>query len=440
MDVVLQQWPAVVDAYRKCASSDSYLHFDELQQGPAPVGLGHEVHWAALKLARSAGLKAIPLTDRDRRSFEFNFPYRLTELLHRIDRSKDHAAGAPGEADRLLASMWRKEAVGSAVLAGATSLQEAAEEMLRCDRQPKDRSERMIFNLHRALEMVQRLCAAALSPAMVFDLHRCIVEDTLTLADAAGRFRREGEIVALHGRESSEQAPPPAPELEHRLESMCAFANGETPGFFIHPVLRAILLHFWLSYDHPFVDGNGRTARMLFRWAMLRQGYPLFAFVAISPVLLQDPDRYALAFRHTETDDNDLTYFLLHQADVIGASMTAFHEHAARVASEIDSTEAGLPGFAALNLRQQALIAHALRHPGTRYVIAGHQRSHGVTHQTARDDLFDLTRRELLTVGKQGRAYFFQATTDLPRALRSAVGRPRSVPLFMSGELPTSLL
>jgi Fic family protein len=291
-----------------------------------------------------------------------------------------------------------------------------------------------------ALEKVRGLRSTGLSPAIIFDLHRCVTEGTLDTVDASGRLRREGEISALRGPAASEHEFPPAAELGRRLESMCAFANGETPAFFVHPVVRAVLLHFWLAYEHPFVDGNGRAARILFHWAALRQGYPVFAYLAISPVLMQDPASYMLAFRHTETDDNDLTYFLLHQAAAIQTAMAAFFDRTTRIACERNATKAGLPGFAALNSRQQALIAHAIRRPEARYGIVGHQRSHGITHQTARDDLFDLTRRELLTVGKEGRTYFFQAAADLPRKLQSAVGRRRAAAVVLSGELPTNLL
>ena len=61
-----------------------------------------------------------------------------------------------------------------------------------------------------------------------------------------------------------------------RISSLIAFrrsaisANGgeDSERLSIHPVIRAILLHFWLAYDHPFEDGNGRTARALFYWYM----------------------------------------------------------------------------------------------------------------------------------------------------------------------------
>ena len=106
--------------------------------------------------------------------------------------------------------------------------------------------------------------------------------------------------------------PPPAEQLDERMAAMCDFANGKIPNHFIHPVVRAIILHFWLAYDHPFVDGNGRTARALFYWLMLRNNYWLFEFISISQIIRKAPIKYGRAFLYTETDDNDLTYFILY--------------------------------------------------------------------------------------------------------------------------------
>jgi len=120
----------------------------------------------------------------------------------------------------------------------------------------------------------------------------------------------------------------------------------------MHPVLRAILLRFWLAYDHPFVHGNGRTARALFYWSMLRQQYWLFEYISISEILLRAPAKYALAFLHTETDRNDLTYFIVHQATVIRRAIQELHVYIQRKAQELASTEAVLKSGADLNHRQ----------------------------------------------------------------------------------------
>ena len=231
--------------------------------------------------------------------------------------------------------------------------------------------------------------------------------------------------------------PPEARELPKRLENMCDFANGRTPDYFVHPVLRAIILHFWLAYDHPFVDGNGRTARALFYWSMLRQGYTLFEFVSISQILLRAPGRYAEAFLHTETDENDLTYFILHQTEVITQAVKALHQYAARKAAELKKTDRQLRGMEGLNHRQQALLTHALRNTSARYLIEGHRRSHAVTFPTARNDLFNLVERGLLSVTKEGRFNVFRPVSDLHDKLKRLGETPPTQP--ETGTLPLNL-
>jgi Fic family protein len=286
--------------------------------------------------------------------------------------------------------------------------------------------------------MTREMREQPLSPTEIMALNQCITRGAL--ADPGGiHGNDEGSSVKGLSRAGG-RGRAPAELRTECLESICSFANGQTPDFFVHPLIRAIILHFWLLHARPFPNGNRRTARALFHWAMLHQGYPFFAFVAISPVLLRAPDRYARAVEQVETDDNDLTYFILHQAGVISEALEAFSERVERQTRELREAGAKLKGFAGLNSRQQAVMVHALCNPDSHYLIAGHQRSHGVTHQTARDDLFDLERRELLMVGKEGRSYVFSVPSDLLRRLQATGGRRRAATVSFSDELPTNLL
>ena len=430
-----------MEAHEKLVPGDCYLHWDELSKKPQPEGISHEAWWAALKLARASRLRRLPLCDQRKQPFSFNQPDGLVELLHRLDYSRTEEDLSPGDPSGATARALFEESIASAGLAGATTPHAVALEMLRTGRTPGGRSEQMIANVYLALEQIRGLQGHELSLEGVLELHRCITKGALDEPGSAGRFRRNGEDAPVVDPSGVVQhTPPPAGELPERVEQMCAFANGRTPDFFIHPVIRAVILHFWLAHDRPFLDGNGRAARALFYWAMLHQGYPLFERLTLSPALLQAPAGYARAFQQTETDDNDLTYFILHQTTAIRMTVESLRGRTVRKINEIRETQEKLRGFAGLNPRQQALIAHALRKPDTQYVVAGHQRSHGVTHQTARDDLFDLLRRELLVVGKEGRRYVFQAPTDLPRRLQAPAGRRRARPPAQGDELPTSLL
>jgi Fic family protein len=202
------------------------------------------------------------------------------------------------------------------------------------------------------------------------------------------------------------------------MKAMIDFANGKDKKTFIHPVVRSVLLHFWLAYDHPFVDGNGRTARALFYWSMLKHGYWLSEYLSISKILKKAPLRYSRAFLYTETDDNDATYFLLFQLSVIRQAIKELHSYLKHKMAEIRATESMIKTSAHFNHRQLEVISHALKRPNAEYTLEGHATSHRVSHETARADLYDLERKKLFVRRKQGRVFYFSAVPDLAIRLK----------------------
>jgi len=286
----------------------------------------------------------------------------------------------------------------------------------------------MILNNFLTMKRITELKGESLSPEMVFALHRLVTEKTLNDETAAGRFRRADEERVV-GDDFGEvfHNPPAAAELPGRLQAMCDFANGKTPGFFVHPAVRAIILHFWLAYDHPFVDGNGRTARALFYWGMLRAGYWLFEFISISSILKKAPTKYGMSFLHSETDDNDLTYFVVAQTQVMRRAIEGLHEYIDRKTAEVRALEAHVRALDLFNHRQADLIRHALKHPYQEYTVVSHGKSHNVVYQTARTDLLDLNVRGVLDLRTRGKKMVFTVPRDLAERLGKIEKEARNV-------------
>ncbi|HTA29971.1 MAG TPA: Fic family protein [Candidatus Cybelea sp.] len=378
-------------------------------------------------------LKSIPLKDKEGNPFRFCTPELVQQELHAIDVGAGRSIGIPEPIanpqtrDRYLIRSLMEEAITSSQLEGAVTTREVAKEMIRSGRPPRDTSEQMIRNNFLTMQRITEWKEEPLSPKMIFDIHRMVTEKTLEDPTAAGRLRRAEEKRVV-GDEVGEvyHEPPPAGELEGRLNAMCDFANAKTPGFFVHPALRAIMLHFWLAYDHPFVDGNGRTARALFYWSMLRSGYWLFEFISISNILRKAPVKYARSFLYTETDDNDLTYFIIAQTKVIRRAIDDLHAYIDRKTAEVREMESHLRALDLFNHRQVELIHHALKHPFQQYSIAGHQKSQNVVYQTARTDLLDLRKRGVLDWKKRGRQMVFAAPGDLVQRLRELEKQARA--------------
>jgi len=410
------------------APGGKYRHWDTFRHAPPLSGFSSEEQWVAVKLARRALYRTLPLTDSTGQPFHYALPNVALEMLHRVDR---YAAGNIQAGSQVTSSATRdtylfrsivEEAITSSQLEGASTTRKVAKAMIQEGRAPRTRSERMILNNYEAMRFILRNKDERLTPEIVMELQRMLTEGTLDEPDGAGRFRLASEDIVIEDETGTlRHAPPPADQLERRMKLMCDFANASDTEEFMPPAVRAILLHLWLAYDHPFVDGNGRTARALFYWSMARQGYWLCEYVSISRILKKARGQYARSYLYTESDDNDATYFILYQLRVLLRGIDELHTYLARKASEMHKAEEMVRKARALhvdlNPRQLALINHALNHRFARYTVESHRKSHDVSYESARSDLLKLADHGLLDVAKKGRAFVFSPQADLRKKL-----------------------
>ncbi len=409
-----------------------YLHWKDLRYKMPPDGLSPEEYWAAIKTGRRATYRYLPFLDKKEKVFAFGAPDNVQEMLHEIDKLAggnivmDRAVPNAHTRKYFMITSFFEEAVRSSQLEGATTTRRRAKEMIRADEEPQDRSERMILNNYRAMEFIRQRAEDPLTPELIFELHRILMEGTLDVPEKAGIFRATTDDVHVMNRDFSNvlHTPPVAAELPERMERLCAFANRLTDATgttFAHPVIRAVILHFMIGYDHPFVDGNGRTARALFYWFMAKSGYWMTEFLSISSVIKEKPGAYGMAYLHTETDDNDMTYFIIHQLEVILAAIDRLEEHIRQKMMEKETVEDLLEdlmmnpeieeGFTSRHL---SLLRHAFKNPGATYTIAEYQKYNNVSYQTARTDLLFLAdTMRLFRKEKWRRTYVFTAPMNL---------------------------
>lgn len=406
-----------------------YLHWEELRRKAARPRISHEEWWSVIKLARQQLSRALPLTDGRRVPFTFAMIDTIQRLVHEVDRDASGRIELPEDVtnqstrDRYVVDSLIEESFRSSQLEGASTTRQIAKEMLRTRREPRTAGERMILNNFHAMNWVRDHKDERLSVAKLLELHSLITWDTLESTDGGGRFRKPDEEVFVVDPRDGEvvHTPPDARLLPERMEALCKFANGTTANEpFIHPVVRAILLHFWLAHDHPFVDGNGRTARALFYWSMLEQGYWLTEFISISRVIKKARKQYDTAFLYAETDDNDTTYFLLNQLKVLRGAIDDLFTYLKKKTQQVREIEHRLRDRDDLNHRQIALLGYVLRHPDARLTIEGHRTSHRVVYQTARTDLLSLVQHGFLEQGKIGKKMYFTAVRDLARKMKPA--------------------
>jgi len=417
----------------KADPKGKYHHWDKLRHLKLPLEISnHEEWWLAIKFARKALYKNIPHSDKDGNHFVYGEPDTVRRLLHEIDihgggelKATEQVAN-PNTRDTYLINSLIEESITSSQLEGAATTRKIAKEMLRQNREPRDKSEIMILNNYHAMEFIKDISNEELTPELIYELHTILNKNTFDDTKAVGKLRTTDDIYVGDDRDATIiHVPPKAKQLKSRIENICNFANTTHPSTFLHPVLRAIIVHFLLAYDHPFEDGNGRTARALFYWSMLKQGYWTMEFISISRILKSAPAKYTRAYLYTETDDNDVTYFIIHQLEVINRAISDLLIYLEKKSKEIKSVEQLMrksPDIQnLLNYRQVALINRALKTPDAIFYVESHRGAHNVTYDTARTDLLKLVQMGLLEKKKIGKAFVFSATQNLKQKIEKTV-------------------
>ena len=302
-------------------------------------------------------------------SFWFCNTSSLLESLQRLDREMaghillDEDVVSVGEKNRYLVNSLMEESIRSSQLEGANTTRLVAQEMLRTGRRPRDQGERMIFNNFAAMRKIERWSRddRSVTERRLLDLHETVTRGTLRDPAGSGRFQTAGEVrvAVVSGDGSVVHTPPPALELPERMARLCAFANGELDDVYLHPVIRAVMCHFMIGYAHPFVDGNGCTARALFYWSLLRSGYWLASYLSISSLLRAAPSKYSRDYEYVHADANDATYFLLHQLGVIERAADQLRDYIGRQVERASAISQALKHLQGLNHRQETIVERA---------------------------------------------------------------------------------
>ncbi len=399
-------------------------------------GLSPETAWLALKFTRAGSWRNLDLVQMGGSNFGLcSFP-PMFERLHRIDQSiggglpapiasQDGGFAAQELRKRLVVRSLMDEAIESSRIEGAVTTRKRALDLLRSGEAPSDNSERMVVNNYSAMQWVKGKLQDPLSVEMLLELQSILTLNTMDDPSASGRLRVSQDQIAVVDQRSGTEVfvPPPAEDLPHRLKALCKFANEVHSGDqFIHPIVKACILHFMVGYEHPFVDGNGRTARAVFYWYALRSGYRIFEFLVISELILKAYAKYPQAFIDVEDDDGDLTYFVAYKLEVIERSIARFQEYLSHEQEQIERSLLLVRKFRDLNLRQRLLLEHALKHPKTVYTVKSYATTNVIMPSTARSDLEALRRRRLLNTFKVGKAVHYVPSPDLQRKLGQLPG------------------
>ena len=406
--------------YKETDLKGNYFYWDKFKYR---IDKGDDVNiaWWSTKLARVLNSKNIEYIDKDESFFSFCIPANLEAKLHQITMLSSQGI-VPSKTIKqkyLISSLLMEEAISSAQLEGASTTREIAKKMLSVGREANDKDEEMILNNYLLMQEVKRIKDEDLSIDMILDLHQIATKGNNENGNIPGKLRKKNNIAVYNEQEIVHQ-PPNFKELEKRLAMICEFANkkhlGEDNTLFINPIVKSIILHFMIGYEHPFADGNGRTARAIFYWFMLKNGFTYFEYISISKLLKKAPKGYGLSYLYTEIDDNDLTYFISYQINIIIRAIDELLSYLQNKSIEfeeisklLNSSDIGRD----LNFVQKDIVKKAIKEAGRIFIVKEISNDYDISENTARTYLKMLVKNRILIEYKDGRSMGYIAPSNL---------------------------
>lgn len=332
----------------------------------------------------------------------FGLTNRMQRMCHEFDMKFGGSWGNSAvlsheNREQYLISSLMEEAIFSSQMEGAATTRKVAKDMLRKKMAPKDKSQQMIANNYQTIRFIVENKEKPLTPELVFHIHRLMTEKTLENPEDAGRLRRNDDVVVEDGiTHEVVHMPPSYEELPTFVEELCHYFNETDAKIFVHPIIRGIIIHFMVAYMHPFVDGNGRTARALFYWYMLKQGYWLMEYMSVSRVIASSKKSYEKAYQYVESDGMDVGYFIIYNLKVLEKAFKQLQAYLKKKQEEKTLANTFLQ-LGNINERQAQIIRMYIDNPNEVLTVKDVQTKFMVTATTAKSDITGLMQRGMLS-------------------------------------------
>lgn len=375
-----------------------YEYWDKAKYKKLPEGFTPQMLWTYVKASRLRS--TIPVWNK------YGINLCVTSQMQRLCHEFDMKFGSfwevegdsqSAEKKYYLSSSLMEEAIYSSKMEGASTTRIVAKDMLRKKKSPQNKSQQMIVNNYNTIQYIVEHKEQPLTEELLLTIHQLMTEKTLDNPEDAGRFRTNDKVVVADMVEGDIiYTPPSFQEIPEFVESLCNFFNNDNPRTFIHPIIRGIIVHFMLAFMHPFVDGNGRTARALFYWYMLKEGYKLTEYMSISRVIAKSKTNYEKAFRYVENDGNDMGYFVAYNLRALEISFQQLRDYIQRKQREKRAASSFMM-VGNINQRQALILQRLKEEPDSIFTVKDVQDQFSVSSMTARKDLSDLVQQGYLT-------------------------------------------
>lgn len=401
-----------------------YMHWEKFKYQKVPANVPIELAWAMVKIARRGNQETIQIKNEDNKNF-WLFPAKTQQKsLSYIDSwasgiiASNDGMPTGEQKNKLVINGLMEEAISSSQIEGANTTRKVAKAMIEMKRPPKNKDEKMILNNYLAMVKIEDWKHRKLDDSFLLELHTILTTQTLDQENDVGRFRVDADAIEVVDRLTGETVhiPPKEVDLSPMLKQLYDFANDDREDSYIHPFVKASILHFCLGYVHPFIDGNGRSARALFYWYLIKKDYWMFKYLPISLQIKKKDWRpgYDRAFHHVETDELDLTYFINYKVKLACNAIGDFIKFIHKKQKDAVDLKQRLVQSSEINQRQIEIITFMQSRPALEFDIGFYKNRNNIVYETARNDLLQLTSMKILTSSKSGKKYVYSRGENFP--------------------------
>jgi len=216
----------------------------------------------------------------------------------------------------------------------------------------KDKQE--VLNYLEALEKIPAFAEKApFAVADLLELHKLITKDTLDNPADEGYLRNKQVAVVNRATREIIFMPPPTEEVTALIDEYLEWLNYKEANE-IDPMLEAGIAHYELVRIHPFVDGNGRTARVMASLVLFKREFDIKRFFSLDDYYDQDRRAYYAALRTVDQNTLDLTAWLEYFTEGVALSIKAVKDKVIGLSKDIKALKER--GQIALTERQMNIV------------------------------------------------------------------------------------
>jgi Fic family protein len=166
-----------------------------------------------------------------------------------------------------------------------------------------------------------------ISEDLIREIHRRLVRDIRGKTTVPGQYRKVQNYIVDLETMKTVYVPPPPEEVPGMMADLVAWLGAETK---TSPLLVAAIAQFQLVHVHPFVDGNGRTARLLSMLCLYRAGYDFKRLFALSEYYDRDRPAYYRALQEVRERGLELTSWLEYFTEGLATQLREVQDRAER--------------------------------------------------------------------------------------------------------------